>query len=105
MEYLEVSEPRWVNPILNIIGVNSLRLGGLHIFEYNEYDSSIKDNILVLILISLILQDSRECGWSGMSLWENMIYIWGCPWRKVYGFITNILSKNIRASEVAWATD
>ena len=27
----EASDPMWVNPILNIIGVNSLRLGGLHI--------------------------------------------------------------------------
>ena len=29
--YMEASEPKWVNPVLNIIGVNSLRLGGLHI--------------------------------------------------------------------------
>ena len=28
---LEASEPKWVNPILNIIGVNSLRIGGLQI--------------------------------------------------------------------------
>ena len=28
---LEVSEPKWVNPVLNIIGVNTLRLGGLHL--------------------------------------------------------------------------
>ena len=27
----EASEPKWVNPVLNIIGVNSLRLGGLQI--------------------------------------------------------------------------
>ena len=29
--YMEASEPKWVNPVLNIIRVNSLRLGGLHI--------------------------------------------------------------------------
>ena len=29
--YMEASEPKWVNPLSNIIGVNSLRLGGLHI--------------------------------------------------------------------------
>ena len=29
--YLETSEPKWVNSILNIIGVNSFRLGGLQI--------------------------------------------------------------------------
>ena len=30
--YMESSEPKYVNPVLNIIGVNSLRLGGLHIY-------------------------------------------------------------------------
>ena len=35
---LEASKPKWVNPVLNIIGVNSLRLGDLH--------SSCKVNII-----------------------------------------------------------
>ena len=26
--YVEAFEPKWVNPVLNIIGVNSLKLGG-----------------------------------------------------------------------------
>ena len=30
--HLEVSEPKWVNPVLNIIEINSLRLGGIHLF-------------------------------------------------------------------------
>ena len=29
---MEASKPKWVNPVLNIIGVNSLRLEGLPIF-------------------------------------------------------------------------
>ena len=29
--YMEAFESKWVNSILNIIGVNLLRLGGLHI--------------------------------------------------------------------------
>ena len=29
--YLKASKPKWVNTILNIIGVNSLRLWGLHL--------------------------------------------------------------------------
>ena len=33
-DYIEGSEPKWVNPILNIIGVSSLRLGGLHMTIY-----------------------------------------------------------------------
>ena len=32
--YLEASEPKWVNPVLNTIGVNSLKLGGLHLVSY-----------------------------------------------------------------------
>ena len=28
---LKASKPKWVNSVLNIIGVNSLRLGGLQI--------------------------------------------------------------------------
>ena len=29
---LEASEPKWVNHVFNIIGVNSFRLGGLHLY-------------------------------------------------------------------------
>ena len=31
--YMEASDPKLVNPVLWIIGVNSLRLGGLHILS------------------------------------------------------------------------
>ena len=32
--HMKAFEPKWVNPVLNTIRVNSLRLGGLHfIFE------------------------------------------------------------------------
>ena len=31
IDYMEESEPKWVNPVLNIIGVNSLRLGGFQL--------------------------------------------------------------------------
>ena len=44
---MEASKPKWVNPILNIIGVNSLRLGGLHIiFPLNSITSpkELKNN-------------------------------------------------------------
>ena len=30
---MEASEPKWVNSVLNIIGVNSLRLESLHIIS------------------------------------------------------------------------
>ena len=35
--YMEASEPKKVNPISNIIGVNSLRLGGLYITAIIRY--------------------------------------------------------------------
>ena len=47
---MKVSETKWVNSVLNIIGVNSLRLGGLHtnsnIIIPNKYNviSPIKEN-------------------------------------------------------------
>ena len=31
--YMESFKPKWVNSILDISGVNSLRLGGLHIIR------------------------------------------------------------------------
>ena len=35
IDNMETSEPMLVNTILNIIGVNSLRLGGLHIITWS----------------------------------------------------------------------
>ena len=34
--YMELSEPKSVNPVLDIIGVNSLRLEGLHIARTHQ---------------------------------------------------------------------
>ena len=38
---MEVSEPKWVNSILDIIGVEPLRLGGLHIQIENKNTYSV----------------------------------------------------------------
>ena len=35
--YMKAFEPKWVNSIWNIIGVNSLRIGGLHIYTNPEW--------------------------------------------------------------------
>ena len=43
--YIEASEPKRANSLLNIIGVNSLRLGGFHIslsFIKKDYFTSFK---------------------------------------------------------------
>ena len=47
-QYLEASKPKWVNPILNIIGVNPLRLGGLHLnYGINE--------LMLILLIKIVI--------------------------------------------------
>ena len=38
---MEASKPKWVNPVLNIIGVNSPRLGGLQFFLIKLQDHNI----------------------------------------------------------------
>ena len=47
---MEASEPKWLNPILNIISVNSLRLGGIHIyynlFKWNRKKENYKNAII-----------------------------------------------------------
>ena len=35
--YMEASELKWVNPVLNIIGVNSLSLGGYYMLDDPVY--------------------------------------------------------------------
>ena len=42
---MEPSKPRWVPSILNIIGVNSLRLGGLQI-KKQQNDNLYVDNAI-----------------------------------------------------------
>ena len=49
-QYLEAPEPKWVNPVLNTNGVNSLRLGDLHLswrhsFESRDYQYSLINKI------------------------------------------------------------
>ena len=39
--YMEVSEPKWVNPDAIQYGVNTLRLGGLHIIIQTNSNSDI----------------------------------------------------------------
>ena len=47
---MEASQPKSVNPVLNIIGVNTLWLGGLHIIfakSLNDKYFTLKLNILI----------------------------------------------------------
>ena len=39
--YLEASDPKWVNSIINIIGVNSLRVRNLQFMFYSTYEVRI----------------------------------------------------------------
>ena len=49
--YLEAFEPKSVNSLLNIIGVNSLRLGGLHLQD-NEKNNISRIYIVFFIFYS-----------------------------------------------------
>ena len=42
--YMEAYEPKCVNPVLNSIGVNSLKLGGLHILKLVVFKSNLVDS-------------------------------------------------------------
>ena len=43
---LGASEPKWVNPVFNIIEVNSLKLGGLQLFFENSKNINLIKKIL-----------------------------------------------------------
>ena len=40
---MKASEPKWVNQVLNIIGINSLRLGGFLISRKIKLDNATSD--------------------------------------------------------------
>ena len=66
--YMEASEPKWVNPVLNIIVVNSHRIGGLYIYTLRNIDKKcsiykhvsiikayyFKGNILIITNLSFL---------------------------------------------------
>ena len=54
--YLEVSESKWINPTLNNIGVNSLRLGGLHLKSFKSW------KLKLLLEIRIIEDDKNKVG-------------------------------------------
>ena len=51
---IQASKPKWVNPILNTIGVNLLRLGGLHIIKRKYFIIRFTEKFLSTFLIRLI---------------------------------------------------
>ena len=66
-KYLEASESKWVNPVLNIIWVKSLRLGGLHftdktvvLSKYKNIDRILEIKILNKLLQFFLLDDLKE---------------------------------------------
>ena len=50
--YIEISEPKWVNPVLKSIGVNTLRVRGLHIipriYGLKDGDNLVTNQRIVL---------------------------------------------------------
>ena len=59
MEYMKASMPKWVNSILDIIWVNSLKLGGLHTtyhkFQYAIILLMIPLNKLIILIVDIYI--------------------------------------------------
>ena len=53
LHYMEIYEPKRVNPVVNIIGVNSLRLGGLHIRNMKK-KSKVDLRLFLFLLYHMI---------------------------------------------------
>ena len=66
---METSEPKWVNSILNIIEVNSLRLGGIYFIIKNHSVTGMLCNILLTLYPEGYTNWRRDLvlslGWSG----------------------------------------
>ena len=74
--YLEVSEPKWVNHILNTIGFNSLRLGGLYSLNFNPsfYGDWFRQPSFTILIIKVSTLNSRMI-WRPPSLSELTLMI------------------------------
>ena len=74
--YLKAYKPKWFKSILNIIGVNSLRLGGLH-SSYSFYTvlESVK-------FFRAIVQNIFKYFIKWNRIWRWNLFIWEPLWRK-----------------------
>ena len=83
LDYMEAFEPKWVNPVLNIIGVNSFRLGGLHI-SWEKCNIQLKVNILVqrwnkwkIFVISYMFYQQKYSSWSlSRKFTPHILRVW-----------------------------
>ena len=74
---MEASEPKWVNSVLNIIEVNSLRLGGLYIITHNI--SQIKE--VKRFFIKNSNHSEHKNGQTWWFVWRGCLLC--CCWRVV----------------------
>ena len=78
---MEGSEPKWVNPILNSTGVNSLRLGGPQIvfIQFYTYYIDYMDYIW----------NNKTFYWLSLVYTNKWIYTFsiGNPWRFAKGLL------------------
>ena len=78
---MDASEPKWVNPVLNIIAVNSLRLGGLQLYNPGN-------------LLALITQTP-----SSIKLSHFAINLNGCVYYYWFNLAINICLKRFCSNE------
>ena len=86
---MEASEPKWVNHILNIIRVNSFRLGGLHIKTIFLKIHNLKNNSEFLKIIEKFITKLQINSVEG-STPHDQFYIF----RLILIFISRVLIKN-----------
>ena len=61
--YVKTSEPKWVNPVSDSIGVNSLRLGGLYVFNITPFKVSITKRLKMFLLWLIELANIIDSSW------------------------------------------
>ena len=66
---METSEPKWVNPVMNIIGVNSLMLEGLQILKWFSDKDQFFAIIIEFFIMKTSLHQTRDDRYEIVNLW------------------------------------
>ena len=66
---MEASEPKWVNPVMNIIGVNSLMLEGLQILKWFSDKDQFFAIIIEFFIMKTSLHQTRDDRYEIVNLW------------------------------------
>ena len=79
---MKAYEPKWINYILNVIGVNSLRFEGLHIYNKSSIPISQKRHSISQKNNQKIYANFLECS-------INLLYFAGLYWTRKEKLVNN----------------